>query len=95
MTFGELGERMDAAEIRGWIAFDEIEQTPSWLQTATLCRTILGLLGEPPPLDAFMPVKAPIAGPKPDAPDPDPGLELKIRAWALTRGGILAPQGAP
>jgi hypothetical protein len=46
MTVGDLGERMTAAELLEWIAYDSIHTSEEWVRSALLRLTISQLAGD-------------------------------------------------
>jgi len=86
MTAAELGERMDGRELMHWIAYDSINRSESWYQSAQICREIHWALNDPgsriedfiPPSRTFGPV------------EPSPDLEVQLMAWAMSRNATVA-----
>jgi hypothetical protein len=80
MTFGELSERMDSAELLEWIAFDRIHVQPARFDTALICYCMSKLTGSKNvKLDDFLPE------PYRPSPPPDPDVGSTIKAWAMAR----------
>jgi hypothetical protein len=83
MTVGELGERMDAAELLAWIERDRTTHSDSWLQTALICHTIAihSFGGSKAKFKDFLPQLIPAKIPT----GPAPGLNARLLAWAAAR----------
>lgn len=70
MTVGELGRRMDSAELSEWLAFDRVEGIPDphW-QTALIALLIARTMGgdRRAQLEDFLPRREPLPEAKPQS----------------------------
>jgi hypothetical protein len=88
MTFGELSERMDAAELIEWTMFDQIYMPPARIDTALICLSMARLAGsKKAKLEDYLPPRW-----KPER-KADPDLASNLKAWAAAR--IAAQRGVP
>lgn len=77
-TVKQLLAEIDSRELSEWIAFDNVEVTDGWHQTAIMAQIASQAAGATTAkLEDFLPVK-----PQRSKSGPDPNLTTQILAWA-------------